>query len=137
MEKMKCVYCETELPDDHTHVVCSSCVDKRNAAGIVLSNGKSESSGSVALDTLVSLCAIDYIKKDKEKKVARIKRNEIREEHACAEQSNPCHLTGNNFEDWCEGCKTVQPYYLDYMNKVRAAVGARLKLNAIVRRASS
>ena len=91
----------------------------------------------VALDTLVSLCAIDYIKKDKEKKAARIKRNEVREEHPCDKQSNPCHLTGSELVDWCDNCKTVQPFYLDYIGKVRAATGARLKLNAIVQRASS
>ena len=78
----------------------------------------------------------EYIKKDKERKAARIKRNEIRYEHPCAEQSNPCHLSGHDIEDWCDNCKIVQPYYEDYMSKMRAAIGARLKLNTIVMRAS-
>jgi hypothetical protein len=80
-----------------------------------------------------------YYEAEYERVKARIARSNARESHKCGgemfnyegdSQSCPCHQQPDlKFEDWCDDCKFVQPYWLAYRQAAEKARKAKYILS--------
>jgi len=82
--------------------------------------------------------AMEYYIADCERFNAKKQRATARKEHLCEgefydserDEVRPllCHWSGQKLSDWCDNCKYVQPFHLEYMDTVKKARIAKYKL---------
>jgi hypothetical protein len=84
--------------------------------------------------------AINAYLAEKERVVARALRNCAREQNPCENYecdggSFRCHVNQHlAFNDWCDACKKVQPFWQEYRRSAQAVRVARIKLTNAIKR---
>lgn len=88
--------------------------------------------------------SVDYFNAEKERIKTMIKRAKARDSHNCdchdiyepdtGYHESKCYHSDLPFVDWCDNCKFVQPYHIDYIAAAKKARIARYKMTRRIKR---